>query len=184
MCCHNCVHIISWVIDEDLSALISTFCTPMLLLLFPMSAGNQLYIFFRWMYNLLPFCAGVECLLSQTGQSVCSITLKIWLTQLFFVVFSLLHPQDFCSPEAPFPPVNSSGLWLGGPPSPFVLLPNSSILAWGSNASYYTPWPPLSALRLLASLEGQSCVTACQNVGLICEPALYRFINIKEAFSA
>lgn len=77
MCCHNCVHIISWVIDEDLSALISTFCTPMLLLLFPMSAGNQLYIFFRWMYNLLPFCAGVECLLSQTGQSVCSITLKI-----------------------------------------------------------------------------------------------------------
>uniref|UniRef100_A0A671YU04 alpha-1,6-mannosyl-glycoprotein 6-beta-N-acetylglucosaminyltransferase n=1 Tax=Sparus aurata TaxID=8175 RepID=A0A671YU04_SPAAU len=43
-------------------------------------------------------------------------------------------------------------------------------------------WPPLSALRLLASSEGQSCVTACQSAGLICEPALYRFINIKEAF--
>ncbi|XP_035510295.1 alpha-1,6-mannosylglycoprotein 6-beta-N-acetylglucosaminyltransferase B [Morone saxatilis] len=99
-------------------------------------------------------------------------------------VHAYIQNQDFCSPEAPFPPVNSSGAWLGSPPSPFILLPNSSILTWAPNASYYTSWPPLSALRLLASLEDQSCVKACQNAGLICEPALYRFINIKEAFSA
>ncbi|KAI9522358.1 Alpha-1,6-mannosylglycoprotein 6-beta-N-acetylglucosaminyltransferase B [Dissostichus eleginoides] len=94
-------------------------------------------------------------------------------------VHAYIQNQDFCSPEAPFPPVNSS--WLS---SPFVLLPNSSILTWASNASSYTSWPPLSALRLLASLEGESCVEACQGAELICEPALYRFINIKEAFSA
>ncbi|GLD60559.1 alpha-1,6-mannosylglycoprotein 6-beta-N-acetylglucosaminyltransferase B-like protein [Lates japonicus] len=99
-------------------------------------------------------------------------------------VHAYIQNQDFCSPEAPFPPVNSSRTWLSSPPNPFVLLPNSSLLTWASNASSYSSWPPLSALRLLASLEGQSCVRACQSAGLICEPALYRFINIKEAFSA
>lgn len=118
--------------------------------------------------------------LELTGQSDCSIIQK---TLLFRFILSL-HLQDFCSPEAPFPPVNSSRVWLSGPPSPFTLLSNSSILTWAFNATSYTSWPPLSALRLLASLEDQSCVKACQSAGLICEPALYRFINIKEAFSA
>ncbi|XP_029363602.1 alpha-1,6-mannosylglycoprotein 6-beta-N-acetylglucosaminyltransferase B isoform X1 [Echeneis naucrates] len=99
-------------------------------------------------------------------------------------VHAYIHNQDFCSPEAPFPPINSSRTWLGSPPSPFILQSNSSFLTWASNGSSFTSWPPLSALRLLASLEGQSCVKACQSAGLICEPALYRFINIKEAFSA
>ncbi|CAG02676.1 unnamed protein product, partial [Tetraodon nigroviridis] len=62
--------------------------------------------------------------------------------------------------------------------------PNSSLLAWASNASDFPSWPPLSALRLVASLEGQSCVEACQSAELFCEPALFRFINIREAFSA
>uniref|UniRef100_A0AAQ4PPK5 alpha-1,6-mannosyl-glycoprotein 6-beta-N-acetylglucosaminyltransferase n=1 Tax=Gasterosteus aculeatus aculeatus TaxID=481459 RepID=A0AAQ4PPK5_GASAC len=97
-------------------------------------------------------------------------------------VHAYIQNQDFCRPEAPFPPVNSS--WLGDAPGPFVLPPDSSILAWGANASSYAPWPPLSALRLLASPEGQSCVRACRRAGLVCEPALYRFINIREAFSA
>lgn len=92
--------------------------------------------------------------------------------------------QDFCSPEAPFPPVNSSGAWSASPSGPFVPQPNSSLLAWASNASDFPSWPPLSALRLVASLEGQSCVEACQSAELICEPALFRFINIREAFSA
>uniref|UniRef100_A0A8C6P8A1 alpha-1,6-mannosyl-glycoprotein 6-beta-N-acetylglucosaminyltransferase n=1 Tax=Nothobranchius furzeri TaxID=105023 RepID=A0A8C6P8A1_NOTFU len=58
------------------------------------------------------------------------------------------------------------------------------ILIWASNVSSLSSWPPLSALRLLSSQQGQSCVEACWTEGLICEPAFYRFINIKEAFSA
>ncbi|XP_054614739.1 alpha-1,6-mannosylglycoprotein 6-beta-N-acetylglucosaminyltransferase B-like [Dunckerocampus dactyliophorus] len=99
-------------------------------------------------------------------------------------IHAYIQNQDFCSPEAPFPPVNSSRIWQGSPLAPFMLLPNSSILTWASNATSHSSWPPLSALQLLASLQGQSCVKACQDVGLICEPALYRFINIKEAFNA
>lgn len=152
----------------------------MYLLLFPASAVQELYVLQSPMYHLSLLCSGVQCLFQLTGQSGCNITQKILLTR---VILSS-HLQDFCSPEAPFPPVNSSGAWLGSPPSPFILLPNSSVLTWAANASYYTSWPPLSALRLLASLEGQSCVEACQSAGLICEPALYRFINIKEAFNA
>lgn len=115
---------------------------------------------------------------------ICTLSNEIIQKILLIPVISSLHMQDFCSPEAPFPPANSSRIWLGSPPGPFILLPNSSILTWAANATSYTSWPPLSALQLLASLEGQSCVTACQSAGLICEPALYRFINIKEAFSA
>ncbi|XP_029584023.1 alpha-1,6-mannosylglycoprotein 6-beta-N-acetylglucosaminyltransferase B isoform X1 [Salmo trutta] len=98
-------------------------------------------------------------------------------------VHAYIQNQEFCAPEAPFPSANASSSWPGSPPSPFVLLPNSSALAWASNISTPPSWPPLSALRLLASLEGQSCIDACQSAGLICEPAFYRFINIKEAFS-
>ncbi|XP_029621785.1 alpha-1,6-mannosylglycoprotein 6-beta-N-acetylglucosaminyltransferase B-like isoform X3 [Salmo trutta] len=98
-------------------------------------------------------------------------------------VHAYIQNQEFCAPEAPFPSANASSSWPGSPPSPFVLLPNSSALAWASNISTPPSWPPLSALRLLASLEGQSCIDACQSAGLICEPAFYRFINIKEAFN-
>lgn len=103
---------------------------------------------------------------------------------LLITVLISFYLQDFCSPEVQFPPVNASKTWLGRSNSPFIPLPNSSVLAWASNASSFPSWPPLSALRLLTSLEDQSCVEACQSAGLICEPALYRFINIKEAFSA
>ena len=99
---------------------------------------------------------------------------------------SLLSLQDFCTPEAPFPPANSSSSKLGisslGSPGPqFVLLPNSSALTWAPDASAPSAWPPLSSLRLLASQEGQSCVEACQRANLVCEPALFRFVNNKEA---
>ncbi|KAM6905445.1 alpha-1,6-mannosylglycoprotein 6-beta-N-acetylglucosaminyltransferase B isoform 2-T2 [Xenentodon cancila] len=95
-------------------------------------------------------------------------------------VHAYIQNQDFCSPEVPFPPVNSSQTFLQ---SLFKPLPNSKILTWASNASFFSSWPPLPALRLLASLQGQSCVEACQAKGLICEPAFFRFINIKEAFN-
>lgn len=98
---------------------------------------------------------------------------------------SLLSLQDFCTPEAPFPPANSSsklGLSSSASPGPlFVLLPNSSALTWAPNANAPPAWPPLSSLRLLASQEGQSCVEACQRANLVCEPALFRFVNNREA---
>lgn len=102
-----------------------------------------------------------------------------WKSQLFCVPL-----QDFCSAQVPFPSANASSSWLANPSGPFSLLPNSSILAWAPNATYVPSWPPLSALRLLVSLEDQSCVEACQGAGLICEPALFRFVNLREAFTA
>ncbi|PWA33211.1 hypothetical protein CCH79_00013610, partial [Gambusia affinis] len=95
-------------------------------------------------------------------------------------VHAYIQNQDFCSPEIPFPPVNTSWASLSGP---FLPLPNSRMLTWSANTSSFPSWPPLTALRLLTSLQGQSCVEACQSEGLICEPAFHRFINIKEAFS-
>uniref|UniRef100_A0A4W5KFG8 alpha-1,6-mannosyl-glycoprotein 6-beta-N-acetylglucosaminyltransferase n=1 Tax=Hucho hucho TaxID=62062 RepID=A0A4W5KFG8_9TELE len=101
-------------------------------------------------------------------------------------VHAYIQHQDFCTPDAPFPPANSSSskLGLSSPASPgpqFVLLPNSSALTWAPNANTPPAWPPLSSLRLLASQEGQSCVEACQRANLVCEPALFRFVNNKEA---
>ncbi|XP_019905432.2 alpha-1,6-mannosylglycoprotein 6-beta-N-acetylglucosaminyltransferase B isoform X4 [Esox lucius] len=98
-------------------------------------------------------------------------------------VHAYIQHQDFCSPEAPFPPANSSTKtqWPSGPGPQFVLLPNSSALGWAPNASAPPSWPPLSSLRLLASQDGQSCVEACQRAHLVCEPALFRFVNNKEA---
>eukprot|EP00063_Salmo_salar_P057625 XP_014032460.1 PREDICTED: alpha-1,6-mannosylglycoprotein 6-beta-N-acetylglucosaminyltransferase B-like isoform X4 [Salmo salar] len=100
-------------------------------------------------------------------------------------VHAYIEHQDFCTPEAPFPPANSSsklGLSSSASPGPlFVLLPNSSALTWAPNANAPPAWPPLSSLRLLASQEGQSCVEACQRANLVCEPALFRFVNNREA---
>ncbi|KAM8824717.1 alpha-1,6-mannosylglycoprotein 6-beta-N-acetylglucosaminyltransferase B [Synchiropus picturatus] len=98
-------------------------------------------------------------------------------------VHAYVQNQDFCSPEAPFPPGNASGGWWSGAAGPFVRTPNSSILTWAPDVSHLPSWPPLSALHFLASDRGQSCVTACHSAGLICEPAFFRFINMKEAFS-
>ncbi|XP_036426054.1 alpha-1,6-mannosylglycoprotein 6-beta-N-acetylglucosaminyltransferase B-like [Colossoma macropomum] len=95
-------------------------------------------------------------------------------------VHAYIQHQDFCSPEAPFPPANASRVW---PRGPFTLLPNSTLLGWASNSTAPPCWPPLSALRLMVSKEGQSCVEACQTSGLVCEPAFFRFINNKEALS-
>uniref|UniRef100_A0A674A3R4 alpha-1,6-mannosyl-glycoprotein 6-beta-N-acetylglucosaminyltransferase n=1 Tax=Salmo trutta TaxID=8032 RepID=A0A674A3R4_SALTR len=89
-------------------------------------------------------------------------------------VHAYIQHQDFCTPEL--------GLSSSASPGPlFVLLPNSSALTWAPNANAPPAWPPLSSLRLLASQEGQSCVEACQRANLVCEPALFRFVNNREA---
>ena len=91
------------------------------------------------------------------------------------------NPQDFCEPQPPFPPANSSRLGLASPGPLFVPLPNTTALGWAANVTAPPAWPPLSSLRLLASQEGQSCVEACRGDGLVCEPAHFRFVNNKEA---
>uniref|UniRef100_A0AAY4AI72 alpha-1,6-mannosyl-glycoprotein 6-beta-N-acetylglucosaminyltransferase n=1 Tax=Denticeps clupeoides TaxID=299321 RepID=A0AAY4AI72_9TELE len=95
-------------------------------------------------------------------------------------VHAYVQHQDFCSPEAPLPSVNSSRTLQG---SPIVLLPNSTLLGWASNATAPPCWPPLSALRLLLSTDGQSCVEACRGADLVCEPTFFRFVNNKDALS-
>ncbi|XP_055079434.1 alpha-1,6-mannosylglycoprotein 6-beta-N-acetylglucosaminyltransferase B [Periophthalmus magnuspinnatus] len=95
-------------------------------------------------------------------------------------VHAYIQNQDFCSPQKP---LDSPSSWPGNPPSPFRLLPNSSTLSWAlADSTPPSSWPPLSALRVLASALNQSCVRTCQRAGLVCEPAFYRYINIKEAF--
>ncbi|XP_036399461.1 alpha-1,6-mannosylglycoprotein 6-beta-N-acetylglucosaminyltransferase B [Megalops cyprinoides] len=95
-------------------------------------------------------------------------------------VHAYIQHQDFCAPDPSFPPANASKIWPSGH---FVILPNSTNLGWAPNVTAPPSWPPLSALQLLVSEEGQSCVEACQRGGLVCEPAFFRFINNKEALS-
>lgn len=99
-------------------------------------------------------------------------------------VHAYIQNQDFCSPQKPFPSgSDSSSPWPGDPPSPFRLLPNSSALSWALPGSSLPSWPPLTALRVLASAPNQSCVKRCQDAGLICERAFFHYINVKEAFT-
>lgn len=111
---------------------------------------------------------------------VCTLSIQMFLS---FLIFLFLHPKDFCHLHRPFPTVNDSKLWPGNPPSPFVLLPNTTVVMWASNVTAPASWPPLSALRLLLAREAFSCVKTCQDSGLVCEPAFFTFINNMEAFN-
>ena len=99
------------------------------------------------------------------------------------ICVSFSFSKDFCHLDGPFPSVNDSKLWPGNPPSPFVLMPNSTIVVWAPNVTAPACWPPLSALRLLLAREAFSCVKTCQDSGLVCEPAFFTFINNMEAFN-
>ncbi|TRY60299.1 hypothetical protein DNTS_029273, partial [Danionella cerebrum] len=94
-----------------------------------------------------------------------------------------IEHQDFCQPTNPFPTINESRSWHGNPSSLFLPLPNSSALIWAGNSSIHACWPPLSALRLLLAAKESSCISACQDDGLMCEPAFFPFINSIEAFN-
>ncbi|XP_061839933.1 alpha-1,6-mannosylglycoprotein 6-beta-N-acetylglucosaminyltransferase B-like [Nerophis lumbriciformis] len=93
-------------------------------------------------------------------------------------VHAYIQHQDFCAPQPFFIPANLTrrGSASSSPEPLSVLLPNST-----ANISVPPAWPPLSALRVLVSQEGESCVDACRTHNLICEPAHFAFINNKEA---
>ncbi|MGH0188193.1 UNVERIFIED_CONTAM: hypothetical protein FKN15_028367 [Acipenser sinensis] len=96
--------------------------------------------------------------------------------------FKLNHVyQDFCIPGVSIG--NDSKVWPGNSSSHFVHLPDSSGLAWAGSVASPSTWPPLSAMRLLLSEEGQSCIEQCQDHNLVCEPTFFHFINNKEAFT-
>uniref|UniRef100_A0A667ZAZ1 alpha-1,6-mannosyl-glycoprotein 6-beta-N-acetylglucosaminyltransferase n=1 Tax=Myripristis murdjan TaxID=586833 RepID=A0A667ZAZ1_9TELE len=44
-------------------------------------------------------------------------------------------------------------------------------------------WPPLSVLQVVIPEAGTSCKQACENVGLICEPAFFPHLNSAEALA-
>ncbi|XP_060909771.1 alpha-1,6-mannosylglycoprotein 6-beta-N-acetylglucosaminyltransferase A-like [Labrus mixtus] len=44
-------------------------------------------------------------------------------------------------------------------------------------------WPPLSALKIVEAKFGTSCKQACQDAGLICEPAFFPHINNAKSLS-
>lgn len=89
-----------------------------------------------------------------------------------------IQHQDFCGPEASFPPANMT---VVRPVPVFMREDQSGLLSWAVNSTAPPCWPPLTALRLTVSAEGQSCVDACGSSDLVCEPAFFRFINNKEA---
>ncbi|XP_060774627.1 alpha-1,6-mannosylglycoprotein 6-beta-N-acetylglucosaminyltransferase B-like [Neoarius graeffei] len=95
-------------------------------------------------------------------------------------VHAYIQHQDFCGPEAPFPPANVSAVW---PRGVFMRMGDSGFVSWAVNSTAPPCWPPLTALRLTMSAEGQSCVDACRSSDLVCEPAFFRFVNNKEALS-
>ncbi|XP_061883000.1 LOW QUALITY PROTEIN: alpha-1,6-mannosylglycoprotein 6-beta-N-acetylglucosaminyltransferase B-like [Entelurus aequoreus] len=93
-------------------------------------------------------------------------------------VHAYIQHQDFCASQPFFIPANLTrrGSASSSPEPLSVFLPNST-----ANISVPPAWPPLSALRVLVSQEGESCVDACRTHNLICEPAHFAFINNKEA---
>lgn len=101
--------------------------------------------------------------------------------QSFHRLSHVVPLQDFCSSDPPFIPANLSRSVSGVSRPVFVPLVNSTALGWASAVGAPAAWPPVSSLRLLASLEDQSCVDACRSHALVCEPAHFRFINNKEA---
>ncbi|MGH0152537.1 UNVERIFIED_CONTAM: hypothetical protein FKN15_067952 [Acipenser sinensis] len=96
-------------------------------------------------------------------------------------VHAYIQHQDFCIPGVSIG--NDSKVWPGNSSSHFVHLPDSSGLAWAGSVASPSTWPPLSAMRLLLSEEGQSCIEQCQDHNLVCEPTFFHFINNKEAFT-
>ncbi|RXM28611.1 SEC14-like protein 1 [Acipenser ruthenus] len=96
-------------------------------------------------------------------------------------VHAYIQHQDFCIPGVSIG--NDSKVWPGNSSSHFVRLPDSSGLAWAGSVAGPSTWPPLSAMRLLLSEEGKSCIDQCQDHSLVCEPTFFHFINNKEAFT-
>ncbi|KAM5135777.1 alpha-1,6-mannosylglycoprotein 6-beta-N-acetylglucosaminyltransferase B isoform 2-T2 [Mantella aurantiaca] len=85
-----------------------------------------------------------------------------------------IQHQEFCSPPLPFPvPLNASQL----PPPPSLVLINHTHLLWPSSEAAPPSWPPLSAMRVWLSAEGESCTSACWSHDLICEPTYFSLIN-------
>ncbi|KAL4657929.1 alpha-1,6-mannosylglycoprotein 6-beta-N-acetylglucosaminyltransferase B-like [Arapaima gigas] len=89
-------------------------------------------------------------------------------------VHAYIQHQDFCAPIDPFP--------LATIPSPFILLSNSERFTWDPDVKAPPSWPPLRSLQALISQPGHSCITACEGIGMVCEPTFFRFINNKQAF--
>ncbi|CAI9543778.1 unnamed protein product [Staurois parvus] len=85
-----------------------------------------------------------------------------------------IQHQEFCSPPLPFPiPMNTSQLPL---PSSLVLI-NHTYLVWPSNEPAPPTWPPVSAMQVWLSAEGESCTSACWKHDLVCEPTHFSLIN-------
>ncbi|XP_051792199.1 LOW QUALITY PROTEIN: alpha-1,6-mannosylglycoprotein 6-beta-N-acetylglucosaminyltransferase B [Erpetoichthys calabaricus] len=93
-------------------------------------------------------------------------------------LYAYIHYQDFCTPDVPVAPQNASEV----PRRYLVRLPNSMAFGWPANMSGPLMWPPLSAMQLWVSEEGQSCTEQCQYRNLVCEPAFFSLINSKDVF--
>ncbi|XP_078257166.1 LOW QUALITY PROTEIN: alpha-1,6-mannosylglycoprotein 6-beta-N-acetylglucosaminyltransferase B [Rhinoraja longicauda] len=71
-------------------------------------------------------------------------------------------------------PANNSSL--------FIFPQNVTGLPWSPNANKLLRWPPVSSMHLHVSTTAQSCINACQEHKLICEPTFFQFINNKLVF--
>ncbi|XP_069608214.1 alpha-1,6-mannosylglycoprotein 6-beta-N-acetylglucosaminyltransferase B [Ranitomeya imitator] len=85
-----------------------------------------------------------------------------------------IQHQEFCSPPLPLPiPLNTSQVHL---PSSLVLI-NHTHLVWSPSEPPPSMWPPVTAMQVWLSAEGESCTSACWDNDLVCEPTFFSIIN-------
>ncbi|XP_073419271.1 alpha-1,6-mannosylglycoprotein 6-beta-N-acetylglucosaminyltransferase B [Dendrobates tinctorius] len=85
-----------------------------------------------------------------------------------------IQHQEFCSPSLPLPiPLNTSQVHL---PSSLVLI-NHTHLVWSPSEHPPSMWPPVTAMQVWLSAEGESCTNACWDHDLVCEPMFFSIIN-------
>ncbi|XP_077107964.1 alpha-1,6-mannosylglycoprotein 6-beta-N-acetylglucosaminyltransferase B [Ranitomeya variabilis] len=85
-----------------------------------------------------------------------------------------IQHQEFCSPPLPLPiPLNTSQVHL---PSSLALI-NHTHLVWSPSEPPPSMWPPVTAMQVWLSAEGESCTSACWDHDLVCEPTFFSIIN-------
>ncbi|XP_073540076.1 alpha-1,6-mannosylglycoprotein 6-beta-N-acetylglucosaminyltransferase B [Phyllobates terribilis] len=85
-----------------------------------------------------------------------------------------IQHQEFCSPPLPLPILlNTSQVHL---PSSLVLI-NHTHLVWSPSEPPPSMWPPVTAMQVWLSAEGESCTSSCWDHDLVCEPTFFSIIN-------
>ncbi|MBZ3874804.1 Alpha-1,6-mannosylglycoprotein 6-beta-N-acetylglucosaminyltransferase B [Sciurus carolinensis] len=90
---------------------------------------------------------------------------------------AIMETQDFCAAPSPAP---SRDRGLTEPLRPVT---NATPLEWAQNASMVPGvWPPPYSLRSWLATAGRTCMDACLDPRLVCEPSFFPFLKSQETF--